>query len=235
MDIRTHLSLCSGYGGIDLGLTLAFGGGIRTRCYVERDSFAAAALVARMEEEALDPAPIWDDLTSFHPAERVDVLSAGFPCQPFSTASRGRRTAPDLWPHVRRVICQAVPKLVVLENVQRAPIEQAGEDLARIGYTVTFDPFDAAELGASSPRRRWWLLAHHYHANESILPIDAEVACVPQTSSPWASGPAFLGVHDGTPYRVDRSRLLGNGVAPLACAHAVLHLSRKMREHLEQS
>src|SRR5687767_11749552 len=58
------LSLCSGAGGFDLGLTIACPG-YRAVGYVERDAFAAAILVARMEDTALDRAPVWDDVGTF--------------------------------------------------------------------------------------------------------------------------------------------------------------------------
>ena len=58
------LSLCAGAGGLDLGLALAEPG-YRAVGYVERDAFAAAVLVARMEDQTLDHAPVWDDLTGF--------------------------------------------------------------------------------------------------------------------------------------------------------------------------
>jgi len=58
------LSLCSGAGGLDLGLTIAIPG-YRTVGHVERDAFAAAILVARMEDAALDQAVVWDDVGTF--------------------------------------------------------------------------------------------------------------------------------------------------------------------------
>ena len=58
------LSLCAGTGGLDLGLALAEPG-YRAVGYVERDAFAAAVLVARMEDQTLDQAPVWDDLAGF--------------------------------------------------------------------------------------------------------------------------------------------------------------------------
>ncbi|HHN73555.1 MAG TPA: DNA cytosine methyltransferase, partial [Thermopetrobacter sp.] len=55
------LSLCSGAGGLDLAFAIALPG-YRTVGHVERETYAAAILVARMEEATLDPAPVWDDV-----------------------------------------------------------------------------------------------------------------------------------------------------------------------------
>lgn len=80
MAVQTRiLSVCSGIGGLDLGLKLVVPGA-STVCYVERCSYAAATLVARMEDSTLDRAPIWDDLRTF-PLSRylgkVDVVIGG--------------------------------------------------------------------------------------------------------------------------------------------------------------
>ena len=58
------LALCSGYGGLELGLQLATGGAARGVCYVEREAPSAAVLVKEMEAARLDPAPIWGDLAT---------------------------------------------------------------------------------------------------------------------------------------------------------------------------
>jgi hypothetical protein len=81
------------------GVRAAFeflGIGHRTVCYVEREAPAAGQLVALMEAGAIDPAPVWSDLTTFDGAAwrgRVDCIAAGFPCQDISIA--GRRAGLD--------------------------------------------------------------------------------------------------------------------------------------------
>jgi hypothetical protein len=94
------LALCAGGGGLELGLRLALGDAYRCVGYVEQAPFAAATLVARMADQALDDAPVWDDVASFDGRPwrgLVDIITTGFPCQPFSEAGqhRGIATAPS--------------------------------------------------------------------------------------------------------------------------------------------
>jgi DNA (cytosine-5)-methyltransferase 1 len=77
------ISICSGYGGIELGLRSVIPA--RTVCYVENEIGVASILAARMEDGSIDPAPIWTDLRTFDPEPwrgKVDILAGGFPCQP---------------------------------------------------------------------------------------------------------------------------------------------------------
>ena len=101
-DSFNVLSVCSGTGGLDLGLRLAVPCA-RTVCYLEREAYAAAVLAARMEEEALDAAPIWTDLRTFDGKPWrgvVDCVLGGYPCQPFSFAGKraGENDERHLWP-----------------------------------------------------------------------------------------------------------------------------------------
>ena len=96
VDLRpfTVLSLCSGAGGLELGLRLAEPAA-RVVCHVEIEAFACEVLATRMEEELLDQAPVWTDLGTFDGRPWrgvVDCLSAGYPCQPFSIAGRRKGT-----------------------------------------------------------------------------------------------------------------------------------------------
>jgi DNA (cytosine-5)-methyltransferase 1 len=84
------LSLCSGIGGLDLGVHAALrrmGYAPRTICYVEIEAFAAAILAHQMEQGYLDAAPIWSNLKTFPSGlfqGHVDMVIGGYPCQPFS-------------------------------------------------------------------------------------------------------------------------------------------------------
>lgn len=164
------LALCAGVGGLELGLQLALGRRYRTVGYVEREAFAASVLVARMADQALEPAPVWDDLETFDGTSwrgRVDLISAGFPCQPFSAAGRGRGIEDDrwLWPHVARVISEASPGFVFCENVPplvRRGLHRVLDDLAALGFDVQWTRLAAAAVGATHRRDRLWILAYRH-------------------------------------------------------------------------
>ena len=160
--------MCSGYGGFELALKLA-GIPTRTVAHIERDSYAAACLVARMEEQTLDLSPIWDDLSTFDPqpwAGRVDIITAGLPCQPFSVAGHqhGLDDERHLWPHAFRIIAQIRPRYVLLENVP--DVIRAGwlahvlADLATLGFNAEWGMLRASDVGAPHKRERFWLLGY---------------------------------------------------------------------------
>ena len=159
------ISICSGYGGIELGLRSVINA--RTVCYVENELGVASVLAARMEDGTLDPAPIWSDLTTFDPEPwrgRVDILAGGFPCQPFSVA--GQRLGVDdernLWPTVARLIRGLGVPTVFLENVPgilRYYWDTIRPELRTMGYQVAEGLFTAAETGAPHKRERLFILA----------------------------------------------------------------------------
>lgn len=176
----THISLCAGYGGIDLGLARAIRG-LRTVAFSEIEAFACANLVAKMEQGLLDTAPIWTDLKTFPWSDfsgLMDILSGGFPCQPFSAAGKraGDEDPRHLFPHILRGITECQPRFVFLENVEgiiSAKLKGDGwrdpadtpvllhvlRELERVGYRTTAGVFSSAEIGASHQRKRVFILA----------------------------------------------------------------------------
>ena len=157
----THLSFCAGYGGIDLGLQRVLPS-CRTVAYVEIEAFAIANLVAKMEAGDLDAAPVWTDIKTF-PTEPfrglVDIISGGYPCQPFSAAGSrlGTKDPRHLWPFLRRAIRVIQPGRVFLENVEghiSLGLSTVISDLEEDGYRATWGIFSAAEVGASHQRKR---------------------------------------------------------------------------------
>ena len=170
--LPTVLSLCTGYGGIERGLELA-GFAHRVVAHVEIEAFAVANLVAKMEERQLVPTPIWTDLKTLPVdcfRDRVDLLTGGYPCQPFSNA--GKRQGEDdprhLWPHIKRHIETIRPVQCFFENVEghiSLGLREVIEDLESLGYSTTWGVFSAAEVGAPHQRKRVYILAALQHTN----------------------------------------------------------------------
>ena len=173
MDVN-HLSLCAGIGGIDLGLKRVVRG-LRTVAMVEREAYAVSLLVSKMEKGQLDSCPIYPDLLRF-PWERyrglLDIVSGGFPCQPFSFCGSQKSTEDPrhLWPHILRGISICKPRYCFFENVEGissaksegyySVLHHVLSDLERVGYRAEAGQFSAAEVGAPHQRKRWFILAH---------------------------------------------------------------------------
>ena len=161
------LSLCSGIGGLDLGIKLAFPGA-RTICHVEREAACCQILASRMEEGRLDPAPVWTDLHTFTGRDwsgTVDIIAAGYPCQPFSLAGKGlaEKDPRHLWPEVKRIIREVQPRAVVLENVQghvKRGLDKVLLDLHELGFDAEWGVYSAAQAGAPHRRNRIFVLAY---------------------------------------------------------------------------
>ncbi len=162
-----ELALCAGVGGLSLGLKIAIPDH-RIVCYVERESYAASTLVARMEDKTLDKAPIWDDVTTFDGQQwrgKVDIVTAGYPCQPFSTAGKklGTKDPRHIWPDIARVIGEVKPTWVFIENVPghlQLGFDEVRIDLRNLGFRVEPGIFSAEETGANHLRKRLFALAY---------------------------------------------------------------------------
>jgi len=176
-----ELALFAGAGGGILGGRLL---GWRTVCAVEINPYRRSILCQRQNDGILSPFPIWDDVRTFDGkawAGAVDVVSAGFPCQPFSSSGRqlGKEDPRNMWPETCRVISEVRPEHVLLENVTgiRKYLPVVIDDLRRIGYTVKRPVIvAAASVGAGHIRRRIWIYANSNPARQP----DLEVQQTPQ-------------------------------------------------------
>lgn len=160
------ISLCTGGGGLDLGVELAIPSA-RAVVLVEREAPAVATLVAAMEAGLLAPAPVWSDVRTL-PGRRyrglVDGVVGGIPCQPHSVAGKrlGRDDPRDLWGAARRIVVQSGAWWVLIENVPgmltSGGAERVWRDLGRLGFEREIGLFSAAEVGASHERQRLFIL-----------------------------------------------------------------------------
>lgn len=162
------ISLFSGGAGLDLGVRLVRPD-VRVVCYVEREAYACEVLATRMEEEALAPAPIWSDVSTFDGRPWcgvVDCIFGGFPCQDISNAGKragitGARSG--LWREFARIIAEVQPRLVFIENVAALVargLETVLADLAALGFDAEWGCLRASDVGAPHGRNRVFILAN---------------------------------------------------------------------------
>ena len=170
------LALCAGYGGLELGIEQVFDE-YKTVCYVEGEAFAAQHLRKKMEEGRLDEAPIWSNVKSFNGESwrgKVDIISGGFPCQPYSTAGKqmGKDDPRDLWPDFVRIIGEVRPGFLFFENVPnvvKLRLNQIILDLDKLGYSCSWGTLAASQVRARHKRNRWFLFGVCNTNNNGLL------------------------------------------------------------------
>ena len=238
------ISLCTGYAGIELGLRRVIPA-LRTVCYVEVEAFACANLVEKIEKGLLDAAPIWTDIKTFDGRpfyKRVHIITAGYPCQPFSVAARRYRKEQDdrnIWLFIKNIIREIRPLLFFGENVAghlSKGFDRVVSDLDEIGYGIEAGLFSAAEIGAPHIRQRLFILAYSMRELLPRLKVQFErmgqgpkkTSLEPLLLPNWPARPIAQSkiprAVDGSPCPVDRIRLLGNGVVPLQAEKAFREL-----------
>ena len=149
-------SLFTGYGGLDT----AVGGELAW--YAEIDKAACEVLAHHYPG-----VPNLGDITmiDWTQVEPVDVLTGGYPCQPFSHAGlrKGKNDVRHLWPHVRDAIHTLRPEYAVLENVSghlTLGFASVLSDLATIGFDAEWGTFRASSVGAPHQRKRLFIIAY---------------------------------------------------------------------------
>lgn len=157
--MKTHVDLFSGIGGFALAAHWA---GYQTKIFCERDGFCKKVLGMHWPN-----VPVISDIHDFDGREYagVDLLTGGFPCQPYSCAGQqlGHEDDRALWPEMLRIIAEAHPDWVVAENVAgfiHMALDGVLSDLEKEGYEVGTVVLPACAVNAPHRRDRVWIMAH---------------------------------------------------------------------------
>lgn len=241
MDKPTFGSLCSGLGGLDIGLIRA---GFDVKFHVEIDDYArkvlrrhfpAAERFRNVRQFPPKPDSAWL-LHQWKERFRVDAICAGFPCQDISTAGRGAGLSGSrsgLFYEVVRIIRTLEPKVVLLENVSALftrGIDQVLGALDDIGYNAQWHCLSSAAFGADHLRKRAFIAAYSKRIRqpgpwERIEPIDQKTDAYREASGlvdafRKGSLPYVCRRHVGVPSRMEQLTGLGNAVDTVVAEYA---------------
>lgn len=172
--IIPHVSLCTGYDGIGLGLARVVPN-LVTIGYCEREVFAVSNLIAKIEAGLLDAAPVFPCVSAFPwldyaPVMAGGILSFGWPCQPVSCAGKRKATEDERW--LFDIIADGIvhmrPGIIFAENVEgllsaKMPDGSSvfGHCISRLEalhYKIAAGIFSASEVGAPHQRKRVFIL-----------------------------------------------------------------------------
>ena len=166
------LDLFSGIGGFSLGLEST--GYFQTIAFVEKDKFCRQVL-----QKNFNNIPIEEDIRNVRGSNyAADVITGGFPCQPFSVAGKRKGTADDryLWDETIRVVAECKPRWFIGENVEGLininngmVLRQVQTDLEEQGFQVQCIVIPASGIGAWHQRKRIWIVAYsdsNRHSNK---------------------------------------------------------------------
>jgi DNA (cytosine-5)-methyltransferase 1 len=160
------LDLFSGIGGFSLGLEST--GYFQTIAFVEKDKFCRQVL-----QKNFNNIPIEEDIRNVRGSNyAADVITGGFPCQPFSVAGKRKGTADDryLWDETIRVVAECKPRWFIGENVEGLininngmVLRQVQTDLEEQGFQVQCIVIPASGIGAWHQRKRIWIVAYSHN------------------------------------------------------------------------
>lgn len=152
-----------------------------------------------------------------------ELWTGSCPCQPFSSASRGRggglESEKHLWPHWARLIRARRPAVVFGEQVAgaRAWLSEVWRDLEETHYSVWPVILPAGSVGADHIRERLWFLGYPDGNSEPVRPVYAEAPGMPRGRG--QSGGMVSS--DGVPDRVACLRAFGNAIVPQLAAEVI--------------
>lgn len=212
-------SLCSGYGGLELGLMGVVGGTVAW--HAENDKHASRVLAERFPD-----VPNHGDITAVDWAavEPVEVVCAGFPCQDISGAGRGEGIVEGnrsgLWYAIVDALRVLRPRLIVLENVAALVARRPGLDvvlgsLATLGFDADWVCVRAADAGAPHLRDRWFCVAYAAGGGVPDLTPRGGVGLVSLSAEPRTGDGALVGTRaPRTGLDRGRARVMGAPARP---------------------
>tara|TARA_X000001388_G_scaffold42171_2_gene29671 strand:- start:795 stop:1643 length:849 start_codon:yes stop_codon:yes gene_type:complete len=160
-----HLDLFSGIGGFSLGLETT--GGFETVAFCDYDSYCQKVL-----RKHWPWVTIYDDIKELNYEKlksnghtKIDIITGGYPCQPFSIAGRqqGEKDPRHVWPEMFRLIQELRPTWVIGENVSghvKLGLDTVLENLESEGYSARTFSISASSIGANHQRERIWTVAN---------------------------------------------------------------------------
>jgi len=176
--MKTHLDLFSGIGGFALA---ARWNNIQTIGFVENENYPR-----RILGKQFPGVPIFGDIHDFDatPFQGVDLITGGFPCQPFSAAGKQRGKEDDrfLWKEMLRVIVEAQPTWVLAENVAgiiNMALDEVLADLEAEDYATATVILPACSQNALHRRDRVWIIARNV-GNSDSKRCQGQQVCVQQ-------------------------------------------------------
>ena len=234
-----HLDLFSGIGGFALAAQWA---GINTVAFCEIEPFAQKVL-----KKNFPSVPVFPDICKLKRSdinESIDIITGGFPCQPFSIAGQKKGTEDnrDLWPQMFRVIKEFKPAWVIGENVANfvsMAFQRTKTDLESEGYQVQPLIIPACGVNAPHKRDRVWIMA--YANNKRFSRFQQSNTNTVQSSKKKRFSvrgfdydnemglpniPKDLRMDDGVPNRVDRIKGLGNAIVPQVAYQIMKEINR---------
>ena len=160
-----HLDLFSGIGGFSLGLEAT--GGFETVAFCDVEEFPRKVLQKHWPDvkQYKDIKELTYDKLKADGIDTIDIITGGYPCQPFSVAGRkkGEEDPRHLWPEYFRLIKELRPSWVIGENVSghiKLGLDTVIENLEAEGYAVRPFSISASSVGANHQRERVWIVAH---------------------------------------------------------------------------
>lgn len=230
------MDLFSGIGGFALAASWVWGAEHEIVTFCEKEDFPRRVLKKHWPN-----VPCNEDIFTLNGGEygTIDLITGGFPCQPYSTAGKLKGSEDDraLWPEMFRIIKEAKPRIIIGENVANfinMDFDSAFSDLESEGYEIGAFIIPACAIDAKHRRDRVWIVAYHNKNDVPTYRTEGKLWEVPihcqkwdfwdinsarsiGTLRPMSYSGIFRELH-GIPGRVDRLAALGNAIVPQVAA-----------------